>query len=63
MSRWRGRAAESLRDLIFSGRAKPSSIVSHRLPLAEAPMAYDEFDRRASGYTMVVLKLQLQKAA
>ncbi|MGC4113939.1 MAG: glutathione-independent formaldehyde dehydrogenase [Myxococcales bacterium] len=45
-----------LRDLIIAGRAKPSFIVSHRLPLSEAPSAYDKFDRRADGYTKVVLK-------
>jgi glutathione-independent formaldehyde dehydrogenase len=45
-----------LRDLIISGRAKPSFIVSHRLPLEEAPDAYRHFDRREDGYTKVVLK-------
>ena len=47
---------EYLRDLIIAGRAKPSFIVSHRLPLTEAPSAYDRFDRRADGYTKVILK-------
>ena len=45
-----------LRDLIIAGRAKPSFIVSHRLPLEEAPDAYDKFDRRTEGYTKVILK-------
>lgn len=45
-----------LRDLIVAGRAKPSFIVSHRLPLSEAPRAYEHFDRREAGYTKVVLK-------
>jgi glutathione-independent formaldehyde dehydrogenase len=45
-----------LRDLIVAGRAKPSFIVSHRLKLDEAPAAYEKFDRRADGYTKVVLK-------
>jgi glutathione-independent formaldehyde dehydrogenase len=45
-----------LRDLIIAGRAKPSFIVSHRLSLDEAPDAYEKFDRRADGYTKVVLK-------
>ncbi|HEY3445689.1 MAG TPA: glutathione-independent formaldehyde dehydrogenase [Myxococcales bacterium] len=45
-----------LRDLIIAGRAKPSFIVSHRLPLDDAPTAYDRFDRRAEGYTKVILK-------
>jgi glutathione-independent formaldehyde dehydrogenase len=45
-----------LRDLIIAGRAKPSFIVSHRLTLDEAPMAYAKFDERSDGYTKVVLK-------
>ena len=45
-----------LRDLTIAGRAKPSFIVSHRLPLEEAPDAYDKFDRRTEGYTKVILK-------
>jgi glutathione-independent formaldehyde dehydrogenase len=48
-----------LRDLIIAGRAKPSFIVSHRLPLQEAPLAYEHFDRREGGYTKVVLKPQM----
>ncbi len=49
-----------LRDLIVAGRAKPSFIVSHRLPLQDAPSAYEHFDRRDDGYTKVVLKPQLR---
>lgn len=45
-----------LRNLIFMNRAKPSWIVSHRLPLAEAPKAYERFDKREKGWTKVVLK-------
>ncbi|MFE2103309.1 MULTISPECIES: glutathione-independent formaldehyde dehydrogenase [unclassified Streptomyces] len=44
-----------LRDLIISGRARPSFVVSHELPLADAPTAYDKFDKRIEGYTKVVL--------
>lgn len=44
-----------LRDMIIAGRARPSFIISHRLPLAQAPMAYDKFDKRVEGYTKVVL--------
>jgi glutathione-independent formaldehyde dehydrogenase len=44
-----------LRDLIIAGRAKPSFVVSHELPLAQAPQAYEKFDRRVEGYTKVVL--------
>ena len=45
-----------LRDMIISGRAKPSFIVSNDLPLDQAPMAYEKFDKRIEGYTKVVLK-------
>lgn len=45
-----------LRDLIVSGKAKPSFIVSHELPLEQAPEAYEHFDKRDAGWTKVVLK-------
>jgi glutathione-independent formaldehyde dehydrogenase len=45
-----------LRDLISAGRAQPSFIVSHELPLDEAPDAYKHFDARDDGWTKVVLK-------
>jgi glutathione-independent formaldehyde dehydrogenase len=45
-----------LRDLIAVGRAKPSFIVSHELPLSRAPEAYMHFDKRDEGWTKVVLK-------
>ena len=44
-----------LRDLIIAGRAKPSFVVSHELPLTDAPAAYEKFDKRIDGYTKVVL--------
>ena len=44
-----------LRDLIISGRAKPSRIVSHRLPLSQAPAAFQKFDQRIDGYIKVIL--------
>jgi len=44
-----------LRDLIMAGRAKPSFVVSHEVPLDDAPDAYTKFDRRADGYTKVIL--------
>jgi glutathione-independent formaldehyde dehydrogenase len=44
-----------LRDLIIAGRAKPSFVVSHELPLEQAPEAYEKFDKRIEGYTKVVL--------
>lgn len=42
--------------LIAAGKATPSFIVSHELPLAEAPNAYKHFDARDDGWTKVVLK-------
>ena len=44
-----------LRDLIIDGRATPSFIVSHEVPLDEAADAYDRFDKRVDGYTKVLL--------
>ena len=44
-----------LRDLIIAGRAKPSFVVSHDIPLDDAAEAYRKFDRREEGYTKVVL--------
>lgn len=46
---------EHLRDLIIAGRATPSKIVSHELPLSEAPSGYEKFDKRLDGYTKVLL--------
>jgi len=45
-----------LARLIEQGRAKPSWIVSHELPLEKAPEAYENFDQRKKGWTKVVLK-------
>jgi threonine dehydrogenase-like Zn-dependent dehydrogenase len=44
-----------LRELIHTGKAKPSFVVSHELPLTEAPVGYEHFDRRDNGWTKVVL--------
>ena len=44
-----------LRDLITAGRAKPSFVVSHEVPLDDAADAYVKFDRRVEGYTKVIL--------
>ena len=45
-----------LRDMIIEGRATPSTLVSKRLPLAEAPDAYERFDKREEGYSKVLLR-------
>jgi glutathione-independent formaldehyde dehydrogenase len=44
-----------LRDLIMAGKAKPSFVVSHEVPLDDAPDAYVKFDKRIDGYTKVIL--------
>jgi glutathione-independent formaldehyde dehydrogenase len=43
-------------SLINAGRAKPSFIISHELPLDSGPDAYGHFDARDDGWTKVVLK-------
>ncbi|MEY9214544.1 glutathione-independent formaldehyde dehydrogenase [Thermobifida halotolerans] len=45
-----------LRDMIIAGRAKPSFVVSQRVPLQRAPEAYERFDKREEGWTKVLLK-------
>ncbi|SDS44556.1 Alcohol dehydrogenase GroES-associated [Friedmanniella luteola] len=45
-----------LRDLIAAGKATPSFIVSHELPLEQGPDAYAHFDARDDGWTKVLLK-------
>jgi glutathione-independent formaldehyde dehydrogenase len=47
---------DHLRDAIVSGRIKPGTIVSHRLPLRDAPDAFAKFDARSDGYIKVVLE-------
>ncbi|KAA8566491.1 hypothetical protein MFRU_042g00170 [Monilinia fructicola] len=44
-----------LRDMIISGVAKPSFVVSHEISIDEAPNAYTKFDRREDGYTKVLI--------
>jgi len=51
-----------LSNLIASGKAKPSFLVSHELSLDEAPEAYSHFDNREEGWTKVVLKPGAAKA-
>ena len=45
-----------LRDLITEGRASPSFVVSHELPLDQAPEAYRRSAQRVDGYLKVLLK-------
>jgi glutathione-independent formaldehyde dehydrogenase len=44
-----------LAELIHQDRARPSAIISHDLPLADAPTAYKNFDQRLNGWHKVVL--------
>jgi threonine dehydrogenase-like Zn-dependent dehydrogenase len=41
--------------LIVEGKARPSFVVSHELPLDAAPDGYEHFDRRDQGWTKVVM--------
>jgi threonine dehydrogenase-like Zn-dependent dehydrogenase len=54
---------EYLRDLIVSGQAKPSKIVSHHINIDDAPVAYDKFDRRIEGYTKILIRFPEKEAA
>ena len=47
---------QRLRDLIAAGKANPSWIISHELPLEGAVEAYKHCDERSPGWTKVVLK-------
>jgi glutathione-independent formaldehyde dehydrogenase len=51
-----------LRDLVAGGKATPSFIVSHELPLEQGVEAYQHFDARDDGWTKVVLKPALANA-
>jgi threonine dehydrogenase-like Zn-dependent dehydrogenase len=44
-----------LAELIHQDRVRPSAIISHDLPLREAPTAYKNFDQRVDGWHKVVL--------
>lgn len=46
----------NLAKLIAAGKASPSMIVSHELPLDQAAEGYANFDERKDGWTKVVLK-------
>jgi len=45
-----------LSRLIEHDKVKPSWLVSHELPLSQAPEAYENFNQRKTGWTKVVLK-------
>lgn len=47
-----------LRDMIVSGAADPSWVVSHQIPLEHDAVraAYEKFDRRVEGWTKVLVR-------
>jgi glutathione-independent formaldehyde dehydrogenase len=47
-----------LRDLVLSGRARPSVVVTHHGRLEDAPELFREFDRRGDGVIKAVLRPQ-----
>lgn len=49
------RYAARLRDLVVAGKARPSFVVTHRLPLTGAREAYAKLERRAEGFAKVIL--------
>ncbi|MFT3774009.1 MAG: glutathione-independent formaldehyde dehydrogenase [Minicystis sp.] len=50
------RYAAGLRDLVVSGQAQPSFVVTHRMRLEDAPEAYARLSKRTEGFAKVVLK-------
>jgi threonine dehydrogenase-like Zn-dependent dehydrogenase len=44
-----------LLDLIRSGKIDPSFVVTHRIPLSQAPRGYDIFRAKKDGCIKVVL--------
>jgi glutathione-independent formaldehyde dehydrogenase len=44
---------QHLRDLIHTGKATPSFVISHQLPLDQAPNGYQHFDNRDNGWTTI----------
>jgi glutathione-independent formaldehyde dehydrogenase len=45
----------SLLNRIAAGKAKPSYVVSHDLPLDRAAEGYEHFDKRDNGWTKVIM--------
>ncbi len=49
-----------LRDLIIAGKARPSMIISNRIPIEKAPKAYQKFDQRGMGKGKEVTKVVIK---
>ena len=58
----RRRYMEAALALVRRRRGEPTAIITHRLPLAEAPQAYQLFDSRAAGCIKAVLRPWPQRA-
>ncbi len=50
------RYTRELLDLILAGKLDTTFLISHRLPLEEAPRGYDMFLRQQNEVTKIVLK-------
>ena len=44
-----------LGDLIISGVATPSFVISHEIKIDDAPNTYEKFDKRVEGYIKVLI--------
>ena len=55
MDIWHTAEPDDIRREGWLGRANPSFVVSHSVPLDDAPDAYKKFDQRIDGYTKVIL--------
>ncbi len=49
------RYLEPLLELILNGEVDPTAIISHRMPLSEAPRGYEIFQKKQDGCTKIVL--------
>jgi threonine dehydrogenase-like Zn-dependent dehydrogenase len=52
-----------LLDKIESGEIDPSFVITHRIPLEEAPDAYEKFRKKTDGCIKVVIKPGMNRAA
>ncbi len=49
------RYMQPLLQLVVDGKIDPSFVITHRLPLTQAPMAYEKFCNKEDGFIKVVL--------
>ena len=48
---------DDLLDRIRAGQIDPAAVVSHRLPLEQAPRGYELFERKQDGALKILLKV------